>query len=849
MRLSGGFAGPMTLRALLPLFFLSGMCALVYELVWTRWLGLIMGNFLTATSVVLAIFMTGLAIGSYSFGRLAARFSPAGGVGLYALLEAGLAVLAALSPLLLSTTSGIYPELARAMPLLSVRAGLSAIVLLAPTILMGGTLPALVRALSAARPDLLGPVYAVNTAGAAIGPLLGAFVLMPALGMVRTLLFMAAVNASLAAAAYWISRRWPEKAAAPEQAAAGAEEKGGPAWSAAYGLAFVSGMLALALEVGLTRQVQLLITGGSVYGLAIVLAAFLVGMSLGAAGARRFPPADFRGAMLAYAAALCGIYIFSLSTPFWDLIPPAMAGVWSSAEGFTYRMSLNFGLVFLLLLFPAACFGYALPSLAAALPSPGPASVGRLFAANTVGATLGALSAGFWLLPGLGLSRALLAIGGVAAAASGAAFFSGGVFGKRWLPAVILPPALGLLFLLPRPDGAVMNSGAYNRPGMFLPGMQRVGATPRELMHWQGKIIYEEDGYFGHIAVRAAGPKYLTFVVNGKPDGSTTPGDLLTQVLSAHLGLWLHPDPRRVLLVGLGTGVSAGSVSLHRGIQELHVAEIEPVQLKVAEIFSQHNYNVLEFPKLVMHLDDARHVLLTREERYDVILTEPSNLFVSGMVNLYTREFFELARQRLSPGGVLLVFVHYYQASAADLKGVYRTFSDVFPSACCWLHGGGDCFLVGIKGGLAIDLADWERRWKEKWVGADLRRVDVNSPLDIAKYYLWGPEELGAYAGEAKICTDDYPYLEFTSARVPWGNDISAANRASMLNFEVKDPLPLKGETAGLRVKLGEAFLSRGRLARARIEFSRALALDPGVPGAASGLERLADYREDAAER
>lgn len=834
------------MTGLLPvLFFLSGLCALVYEVVWTRWLGLVFGNFMTATAVVLAVFMAGLAIGSAVIGRFADRLPPARAVRLYGGLEALLAGAAAVSPLLLGTFPALYPKIAVAGSPVLGRLLLSIPVLLVPAFLMGGTLPALVRALAAERPAALGPLYAVNTAGAAAGPLLAAFVLLPAAGMTRTLLGIAALNAAVAGVALWLAGRWPESG--PGEPAREDRRAFPLPDLLPLGLGFWSGMLALACEVALIRQVKLTITGGSVYGLAIVLSAFLVGMSVGAAILRRFPPRTPGGGLVAFAGAMGVVYVFSLMTPFWDLVPLALVRLWAATESFSVLSVFNCATVFALTMLPAAAFGYALPALSAGLAFPGPRSIGRLFAVNTAGAATGALLAGFVLLPVLGLSRSLLAIGGgaIAAAAGAVAFAPAGAW--RFAALAAAPVLLGLLPVMPRPDPAVMNAGMYNRAAHYVPGKEWKHGL-RKYVHEHGVVVFERDGLFGHVVVRRH-PGWISFSVDGKPDGSSALGDMKTQAGSTHLAALVHPRPRKALVIGLGTGISAGSLGLHPEVGRMDVVEIEPVQVAVARIFDRHNYGVLRDPRLKVHFDDARHWLALRSEGYDIIVSEPSNLFVQGMVNLYTREFFSQARARLNPGGVLVVFAHYYQTDPDGIRGLLRTFLEAFPQATYWVHDTGDSFLLGVNGDLQCDLGEWERRIRNPMIRGDLARIGISSPLDLLAGYLWGPREMAEFAGDGSVCTDDFPYLEFATARVRWSQAGTKANLTMLIGAPVRDPVPLGRETAALRVELGDAYFRQAWMNRARREYQRALELQPGFPSARKKLKLMEKIEREFRER
>jgi len=854
-------------RLVLVLFTLSGMCALIYQILWTRWLGLIVGNFASATATVVAAYMGGLALGNWLIGRLAGRASPRQALRAYAALEAGLAALAAVSPLLLSSGSPLYPALASASNNPFVRALICFVFILPPTILMGGTLPMLVAALSAASPRSLGPLYALNTLGGACGPLLAAFALIPTVGLKASLWMTCVLNAAVALAAFWAAGRFrlldgdavevptaPAPAtdaeatpmlplATPGASGAGAARQtsallapGFPLWMP-FLLAGFSGMLSLGFEISLTRAFVLTITGGSVYGFSLILTAYLVGLAGGAWLVKRRPPAGPRAALVAFAVAQSVAWAYSLLTPFWDAIPPVLVRFWWASLPFAAVSAIDFTAILALTLILTTAFGYTLPALAAALPRASAPSIGRLFAANTVGAVIGAPLTGFILLPNFGLDFTLLLLGALALVAAAAAAAT--ALPRLRLPLLVPAPfLLALPFVIPRPDMTVMNAGMYNRPLGFKPG-ENGNANPLEAAHKLGKIIYQKDSLTARISVRALSPMEMSFVVNGKPDGSTSLVDMYTQIFMAHLPALTHPHPRRVLVIGMGTGTTTGCMTLHPEIEEIHVAEIEPAQIDVARLFYRHNYGAVDQPKVHIHLDDARHYLLTDDSKYDIIVSEPSNLWVSGMVNLFTAEFYENVRRRLNPGGVFFQWIHYYRVGPDDVKGMVATFRSVFPECTFWIHQYGDAFLLAKTDGMSFDLAEWRRRLAEPALIQDFKRLAISPPLEVMGFFLWGPADVERYVRGTPLCTDDFPYLEFTTPRVRYSPAVVQEMRMHMQMYGPLEPVPLVKEKAYDRVMLGDMFYGKASLARARAEYSRALVLSPGNSAAREKLKTL----------
>ena len=866
------------------LFFLSGFCSLVYQMVWARWLGLVLGNFGIATAIVVATFMCGLAAGNAVFGRYAARRGARGGLLLYAVLEGGVALMAACSPLVFSSSFSVYAFLAGSFPAPLARAAICAAFLLPPTVLMGGTLPAVVKALTATAPAVLGPLYALNTVGGALGPLVSAFVLMPVLGMRVTVWIAAAVNMGLAFLAFRAARGEQSSpcaseagarraSLAPALAGDGPREAGPtPAVSAGhpvflpYAFAAFGGFLALAFEITLTRLMVLVVTDSSVYGFAIVLSAFLAGIALGACLLRRWPVVTAAGAFLAFSVAMAAAWLFSLTTPFWDMLPAALLRLWWLHLPLPVHLAATYVVVFVLLVALASASGYALPALAAALghsdakavdgcakavdgfggrqaslaaggrrvsPAAG-AGIGWLFAANTLGGAAGALLAGSVLMPRLGVNAVLLWLGAAAAFACAiGAVFARPLPGRYFLFPVPLLAAGALL--LPRFDPNVMHAGVQLCPDEYKPGPLMAGTSLAERTHLKGAIEYAADGTSGSVAVYRRDEDDLTFTINGKPDGSTEKGDMINQILSAHLPLLMHGAPSRVLLIGLGSGITGGSLLLHDGVGTVDIVEIEPRMFSVAECFSRQNNGVLSSPRVRIHWDDARHFLGSGREKYDVIISEPSNLFVSGMVNLFTREFYRTVRGKLADRGVFFQWIHCYQMDVATILGLLNTVRAEFPYATYWVNSDGDSYVIAGPAPLTVDADSWVARLGNPGLKADLGLIGIGDPWEIFSSFLWGAADVERHAAGGRICEDDNPYPEFSTPFMKKSRVQTMRNVWKLGSCYPLDPMPLVRETAGIRTRLGDVFLGAGRFNRAGAEYARALEREPGSATAAYG--------------
>ncbi len=827
---------------LLGCFAVSGVAGLVDQLVWTRWLGLVTGSFATATALVIAVFMAGIGAGNAWAGRRAGGLTARDGLRGYAAAEAALAVFALLSIVVFPAAPAWRAALG---PLVGHRAaatGVCLLLLLPPTFLMGATLPLMIRGYAGGAGGL-GALYGTNTLGAAAGPLIAAFALIPSLGLRGTAGVAALLNAVAAGGAWLVAGRrahHDEATTSPDRLTTDDPPVSplppSPFFQSPYLLAFLSGLLALGFEIALARLLILTVTGLSVYGLAINLAAFLAGLGAGALWLARRPPTGRAGALAAFAASLAIAWAFTLTLPLWDRLPLLLLDLWRLPLPPGALALARFGLAFALVGVVAAGFGYALPALAAALP-PGPAPAGRLFAMNTAGAVAGALGTGFLLLPVLGLERTLPVLGSAALATALAALLPGLRPAGRIACAVLAPLGLALPFLLPPPDRALMNAATHMRPHRFDTGTN--GGTPAEMISAMGTIVHQEDSPTGRIAIRRTG-SHVALVVNGKPDASTTARDAVTMMLIAHLPLALHPRPREALIVGLGGGLTLTSMLSHP-VEHVTCVEISPATVRAARWFQVWTGPSLSDPRARIVLDDARHWIGVTDRRWDIIVSEPSNLFVAGTVHLYTREYYELCRGRLAPGGLFIQWTHYYGMSVEDCRTVVRTAAASFPHAIVFVQPGGDFFILGANDPVTLDLARARARVAVPNARMDLGRIDVHSAEALLGHALWTREEALRWAGAGPVCTDDRPILEFSTPLTRDRPETTDANRRVFLSWGPLTPLPLAGG-ANDRLALAREQERLGALERAATELRETIRLDPKLKEAWWRLGRIESW-------
>jgi spermidine synthase len=735
------------------LFFLSGVSALIYELLWQRLLNLVFGVSTLAVSAVLAAFMGGLALGGWLFGRVADR--TARPLRLYAWLEGGIAASALLVPAAFALATSVYTALyAWLQPGLwggtCLRLVLALAVLLVPATLIGGTLPVMGR-LAARRGQRLtvgfSLLYGVNTLGAVLGAALTGLVLLRFLGMRHTLWLAVGINLVVALAAGLRSRKIQEQKRAIE------EEKLvelpssplPPFWRwTALACAALTGATGLGFEVAWTRILGVF-TSNSAYTFALVLTVMLLGMGLGsllqAAWSRR--PGDGWKRLALVQWLLAGVTLASL--PFFRTAP-AWLDRWcdgtSTTAVFVGELALTASALFL----PAVLMGRSFPLLAAPLAAGGRpfgAWLGRVYAVNTLGGVVGAFLVGFVFIPGLGIRNtvALLVVGNLVVGLLAWGHAARPARAWRWLGGV----GMGL---------AAAAGWAWLPAGEFLKSEVR---EPR-------RLLYYREGNNGTVSVVQEPNGIRSILVDGQPVAGTVGTSVIDQKMLAHLPLLLHPQPQRALTVGFGSGGTSYSMTLY-GIA-VDCVEIERAVPAAARHFYSENQGVLGHPRFRLVVDDARSWLRVAPAAYDVIVTDCTNIQYKSNGDLYTVEYFRLMKDRLTARGVAAAWVPANGIDGTDLKTLLRSFREVFPHTSIWfMNTLATDFLivVGTPGELTIDLDQWRERMSRPGVREDLAAVGLADPCRLAYTCLAGGADLDAYLGTGPLNTDDRPVLSYST--------------------------------------------------------------------------------------
>ncbi len=750
---------------LLVVFFLgSGCAALIYEVVWFQMLSLIVGSSAISIGVLLGTFMGGMCLGSILLPRfVSAQHHP---LKVYAALEAAIAVCGLLVLAALPFIGNLYIALAgEGFTGLLVRGLIAGLCLLPPTLLMGATLPAMARWVQMTPQGVswLGFFYGGNIVGAVAGCLFAGFYLLRLHDVAIATYAAVALNLIVAAAALVTAKFAPYAAAKETSAHPSPAASTSPGAWPVYVAIGLSGMCALGAEVVWTRLLSLLL-GQTVYTFSLILAGFLFGLAIGSSvgssiGRSVRNPRIALGVcqFLLIGAIGWAAYALTQGVPYWPVYPMI-----ATQPGFQLQLDIARCLWVVL---PAAIlwgasFPLALASLARGQNDPG-RLVGRVYAANTVGAILGAFIASIVLIPGVGTQHSqqiLISLAGVAAL-----LMLGFAWDERGRVAVRLPQlswAVAVVVL-----GVWMASTVIPVPALLVGFGRNTAARAAD----HGEFIFVGEGMNSSMAVSELGGGVRNYHNAGKVQASSEPQDMRLQRMLGHLTTLLPAKTDSVLVIGCGAGVTAGAVSIEPALKKLTIAEIEPLVPKVvAKYFGAHNFNVVDNPKTHVQIDDARHFLLSTDQKFDAITSDPFDPWVKGAASLYTKEFFEVAKSRLNPGGVVTVFVQLYESTEAAVKSEVATFFEVFPNGAVftntYMGEGYDVVLVGQVEPLQINVDQIEARLQSpeyQQVKASLAEIGFQSAAALLGTYVGQPSDMKAWLADAQINRDRNLRLQY----------------------------------------------------------------------------------------
>jgi len=775
------------LPALVLLFIGSGCAALIYEIVWFQLLQLVIGSSSISLGILLGTFMGGMCLGSILMPRMvSARQHP---LRVYASLEAGIGVLGLLILFGMPLVGGLYTAWAgEGMTSIFIRAIVAGVCLLPPTMLMGATLPAISRWVKATPEGIswLGFFYGGNIAGGVVGALAAGFYLLRVYDVNIATFVAVAINVAVAGIAYVVSgaAKYDESTdnvgrVLSDAPAPGPKGPGLRSATSVYVTIALSGMTALASEVVWTRLLSLHF-GATVYTFALILAVFLVGLGLGStvASMAARDPIDSRRLLgwcqlLLCSAIAWAAYQLTESLTYWPINPSISTSPW-------YTFQLDLVRCCWVVLPGAALWGASFPLALGGVASTDADAArlaGGVYAANTVGAIVGSLVTSFILIPWIGSSHTEQVI--IIVSALSSLLMLEPALSKATtermerteksgsVPSVVASSwsLAGTIVLAV----AMVSAGLLARSVHELPGLLVAYGRYSATRVGQADVIYVGEGLNATVAVSELSNGVRNYHNAGKVQASSEPQDMRLQRMLGHMTTLLPTQTKKVLVIGCGAGVTAGAVSVDPALDHETIAEIEPLVPKVVSTyFAEHNFSVVTNPKVHVRIDDARHFVETTSEKFDAITSDPLDPWVKGAAMLYTKEFFDMAKNHLNDGGVMTLFVQLYESNMEAVKSEIGTFLDAFPNGVVFGNTsegkGYDLVLVGPKDALTIDVDAIEARIKRpeyEPVARSLREIGMTSAIDLFSTYAGRRDDLTPWLRDAQINHDKNLRLQY----------------------------------------------------------------------------------------
>jgi len=764
---------------LLVLFIGSGCAALIYEIVWFQLLQLVVGSSAVSLGVLLGTYMGGMCLGSL----LLPRYVSAGKhpLRVYAIIEGGIGVCGLLVLLILPLLDHLYASIGGSgLSGILVRALVAAVCLLPPTLLLGASLPAIARYVESSPQGVswLGYFYGGNIAGAVCGSVFAGFYLLRVYDMPTATYVAVAINAAVAGLSYRLSTRTHYEPTPPTDPLARTASPAPAAQSSVYVAIGLSGLTALGAEVVWTRLLSVML-GATVYTFSIILAVFLAGLGLGSGFATHLarqmksPRVALGVCQLLLAAAIAWTaYTLADALPNWPIDP-----MLAKSAVFNFQVDI---MRCMWAVFPAAClwgasFPFALAAAAGRSQDSG-TLVGRVYAANTVGGIFGALAFSIVLIPWIGTQdcqRLLVALATISALIVFAPAAQS--LGKRWAAAT-LASAVAVICMIASISPVPWLAVAYGRRML--------------LQTYPGRALYVGEGRNYSVAISEPPDGDRYFHVAGKVEASTDPGDMRLQRMLGHIPALFHQDPKSVLVVGFGAGVTAGTFVLYPTVEKIAICELEPLVPPAADkYFRKENYNVKNDRRTTIHYDDARHVILTSKEKFDIVTSDPIHPWVKGTSSLYSKQYFELVKQHLRPGGIVTQWVPLYESDFATVKSELATFFDAFPNGTVWgntVNGvGNDLVLLGQVEPLNVNVDALEARWsRAEYARArqSMGAVNFHDATDVLATYAGRASDLKPWLAGADINDDMSMRLQYL-AGIGLNYDDPASIYAEILRY------------------------------------------------------------------
>ncbi len=834
------------------LFFASGIAALIYQMVWTKLLTLVFGVTFLAVSTVLTCFFGGLALGSFLGGRWIERRGR--GFLWYGTAEILVGIYAIFFGLLLGLNNNAYVYLAQTIApgfagLTLIKFMLSAILLIIPTTLMGATFPILSKTLARGTSSFaldIGGLYTVNTIGAVTGALLTAFFFIPSFGLSAILYGAGILNFIIGITAIFAGRSAELKdektgSAAIQNAPVISEDKGNdteaplPSYFNAivlWGFAF-SGFTGLCYEVIWTRILGFMLTG-TVYAFAVVLGVFLTGIALGSLVLSifldRIKSRSLVISILAIVEALIGLSSIALIILYDKLPAMGFYARLDSTPSWNEFIYLNFFTAFITLIIPTFLFGATFPLICKvydwSAKSVGK-KIGNIYSLNTVGGILGSFISGFIFIPFVGMQKAIILTGAIN-------IFIG-------LIIALFNPSGNKLSRYAIPVGAV---AVMTLLLMALPQNMPL-SLHKSLLRKGEEMLYYKEGATATVMIaerKGAGLEASNkrLWVNGNRATAAYYEGLQINRFQGVLPMALHNDPKDVLVICFGSGTTFGTLSQFP-VTKVDNVEIARAVIGGASYFKDANMDVLHNPVSRINIDDGRSFLEVTNKKYDVITEEPMHPALAGVVNLYTKEYYELAKAHLKKGGIISQWIPLYNLSTEDVRIMVRTFQSVFPHTSIWLANT-DIFMIGTNEKLTVNYAALAKKLSRPNIKRLLSDIDLEDPAEFLATFVMNEDRVREYAGNGRLMTDDMPVVEFTGPKSLHTNTISP-NIAEFVHY--REPvlpylrLPVGIDDKALYEKLtkkfyagrlnliGRAYFAAANFNRAAAYFKEALKVDP----------------------
>lgn len=843
-------------RELSVFFFVSGALGLIYQILWLRKLLLVFGSTVHAVSTVLTVFFGGLALGSWLFGRRIDR-SPESGLRFYAFLEAGIGLFAFITLPLFDWMERLYIPIYQASLFSStVLVGASFIgsvlILLIPATFMGGTFPVLSRFLittSKERGIKIAHLYGLNTAGAMVGTLLVYHFGLQYLGLFRTLLCAGVSSLGIGLLCFLLDQRLrtqgvaqsaePQSESESEhiipsslktsQSSVGHERE--LRWLLiAFGC---SGFSAMVYEVTWTRALSLVL-GSSIYAFCMMLSTFLGGIALGSLlihpylRRRRSTISHVIGMEIILGIyGLCSIVLFSRLPEWFVRLWPVTGGTF---DGLLWLQGI---LSVLVMLLPTLIMGALFPIVSELLTqriSLLGRHLGSSYAVNTLGGIVGSFLSGFVLIPCVGLAATIMTAALVNLIAGFILYLSFAqvkFLGRRMALAgsiLSISVVVGVTLLLPSWKQQLFAAGVYLNPNSF--SVQ----YPLEDQLKNTQILYYRDSLNTTVSVHKS-DQNLFLKVGGKTDASSGI-DMGTQVLSAHLPLLLHGNAQKALVIGLGSGVTLGHVGQYP-LSTIHCAEIDEAVIEAARYFKDYNFAIHDDPRTKIFVADGRHLLLASREQYDVIISEPSNPWIAGLAYLFTQEFYQLAKRRLSANGIMCQWLQLYSIFPQDVKLLLKTFHAEFPYVSVWSPIPGDLLLIGSMQPHTPSQDEIISRMKEPAIAKALEVIQMSRPEVLFELYQMGSQQVEELTADiAWLHQDDMPSVEFSAPRALYAGNAFQLNVSGMQKFIAQPQAAFPGgnlpsDDPLVLLEIAQFWASRNDREKARSALEKSIRFDP----------------------